>query len=245
MIVFIVPLKSAKYAKSWELTSALFERTLKSICGQTCNDFHIIVVCNEKPSINFNTQFVEYIEVDFPIPSGEWFIGHKDMSKKLTIGLERSKQLSPSHVMAVDADDLISNKIAEFVKKNSEQTGWIINRGYIHEFKNKYLYYLRKEFGQYCGSSIIIKPDLFHCLFIEEDFYEHRCTSLPAHKIVLGNIPFCGAIYSRANGENNFAVDPFYKNIVPKANLIANLKHFTRFRLITSQIRKEFGFYEI
>jgi hypothetical protein len=253
MIVFIIPLKSPKASKSWELTCAFFERTLRSICGQTCSDFHVVVVCNEKPIINFHTPFVEYIEVDLPVPSAEWLMREKDKAQKLAIGLERSKHLSPSHVMVVDADDLISNKIAEFVKRNSEQTGWHFNKGYIHEYTNNYLYYLRKEFGEYCGSSVIIKPDLFHYLFIdfgnkdsvETNFYDHTCKCLPAHKIVLNNIPFCGAIYSRTNGDNIFAVDAFYTKLVPKFDFFANVKHLTRFRLITSKTRKEFGFYEI
>jgi len=245
MIVFIIPLKSAKVSKSWDRTCSLLERTLKSICGQTCDDFRIIVVCHEKPFLDFITPFVEFIETDQQILSGGCFIGHRDMSEKLRIGLERSKQYHPSHVMVVDADDLVSNKIAGFVKKNSEQIGWILNSGYIHEFKNKYLYYLRKDFGQYCGSSVIIKPDLFECLFTEEDYYVHKCSTLPAHGISLNNLPFCGAIYSRVNGENIFAVDPFYKNLLPKGDYIAYLKHLTRFRFITPQVKNGFGFYEV
>ena len=243
MIVFIVPLKSPKVSASWENTSLLFERTLKSICGQTCKDFRVVVVCHEKPLTNFNTSFVEYIEVDLPIPSRDRFIRNIDKSKKLRIGLERSEQYHPSHVMVVDADDLVSNKIAGFVKKNSEQIGWILNSGYIHEFKNKYLYYLRKDFGQYCGCSVIIKPDLFECLFTEEDYYVHQCSTLPAHGISLNNLPFCGAVYSRVNGQNNFAVDPFYTKLLPKGDYIAYIKHLIRFRFITSQVKNEFGFY--
>ena len=243
MIVFIIPLKSAKVSKSWERTCYLLDRTLRSICGQTCDDFRIVVVCHEKPILEFSTPFVEYIEADLPIPSREWFTTNIDKSKKLRIGLERGKQYHPSHVMVVDADDLISNKIVGFVKKNPEQIGWLINRGYIHEFKNKYLYCLRKDFVDYCGSSVIIKTDLFECLFTEEDYYDHKCSTLPAHGISLNNLPFCGAVYSRVNGQNNFAVDPFYTKLLPKGDYIAYIKHLIRFRFITSQVKNEFGFY--
>jgi hypothetical protein len=245
MIVFIVPLKSSKVSTSWETTSYLFERTIRSICTQTCDDFRVIVVCNEKPITQFDSPFVEYIETELPVPGKGWFEGgQKDHAKKLMIGLESSQKFNPSHIMVVDADDLISNKIAAFLQNNSEPSGWILQNGYIHEFGSSFLYYIRKDFVQYCGSSIIIKPNLFNLLF-ENNVYEHKGTTLAVHGVILENLPFCGGIYSRGNGENTYAQESIYQGFIPKGDRIAYIKHLLRFRPITAQIRKEFGFYEV
>lgn len=69
MLVFIIPIKSARVSSSWELVSKLFERTIKSVCNQTIPDFRVIIVCHEKPNIKFEHSNVTYIEVDFPIPT--------------------------------------------------------------------------------------------------------------------------------------------------------------------------------
>jgi hypothetical protein len=68
MLTFIVPIKSRKIANSWTLVSQLAERTLRSICNQTSSNFRVVVVCNEKPDIQFEHPHIDYIQVDFLIP---------------------------------------------------------------------------------------------------------------------------------------------------------------------------------
>lgn len=68
MLVFIIPVKSKKIANSWERVSKLVERCLKSACNQTSPIFRAVVVCNEKPDIQFQHPHIHYVEVDFPPP---------------------------------------------------------------------------------------------------------------------------------------------------------------------------------
>ena len=165
-----------------------------------------------------------------------------DKAKKLMIGAEFGKKFNPSYLMVVDADDFISNKIAAFVSTKSEQTGYFLDRGYIHESGSSSLYYLRKNFGQYCGTSIIIKPNLFDLAFKNGTYYEHKCSTLTAHNIFLEKLPFCGAIYNRCHGENLIAVREFSQSLRPKGDYFAYIKHLLRFRPITTRIKQEFSF---
>lgn len=242
MIIFIVPLRSRKSTNSWDQTILLLERTLISICGQTCIDMKVLVVCNEKPDIEFDSPFVEYISVDLPLPKNDYFAKERDKAKRLLIGAEFAKKFNPTHLMAVDADDLISNKIAALIKSKPDANGYFLNNGYIHESGSNLLYYLRKDFDQYCGTCIIIKANLFDLLF-EDGIYQHKGSTLVSHSVVLEKLPFRGGIYSRCNGENHVAVEEFSQSLRPKGDYIAYIKHLLRFRLITSAIKKEFGFY--
>jgi hypothetical protein len=52
MIVFVVPPKSSQTFKSWEYTSKLFERCMRSLCNQTSPAFRVVVVCQHH--INHN-----------------------------------------------------------------------------------------------------------------------------------------------------------------------------------------------
>ena len=53
MLVFLIPIKSYKIANSWIELSKMIERCLGSVCNQTSLEFKVIVVCHERPDINF------------------------------------------------------------------------------------------------------------------------------------------------------------------------------------------------
>jgi hypothetical protein len=242
MIVFLVPLKSAKISHSWDLTRRLFATTVQSICNQDCNDFRVLVICHEKPDINLTHPFLEYIQVDFPPPDNEDIIAkRKDKARKLSIGAEFSKKFNPSHLMVVDADDFISNKIASFIRDNPHPIGYFLDNGYVYESGSQFLYFLRKHFGHHCGTSIIINFKLFKLLF-DDDIYEHRSFTLIKHRLDLQKLPFYGAIYHRCHGDNIFAQKQLGSSFYKDGDFIGYLKHLSRFRLITSEIKKEFRF---
>ncbi|MGD1921077.1 MAG: glycosyltransferase family 2 protein, partial [Pleurocapsa sp.] len=110
MFVFIVPLKSAQVSNSWQQVCQLFERTLRSICQQTNQNFQVICVCHEKPEIDFSHPSVSYLQVDFPIPywNKKTFVraeNHNqcvDKGRKMWLGLAEAKMFDPSHIMFVD-----------------------------------------------------------------------------------------------------------------------------------------------
>ncbi|NJO29572.1 MAG: glycosyltransferase family 2 protein [Richelia sp. SL_2_1] len=165
MLVFVIALKSPKISTSWEAVSNLFERCIKSICNQTYQDFQIVVVCHEKPKIEFHNSKIHYLEVNLPIPENNIQSRHLDKANKLLTGLAYSEKFSPSHVMIVDADDCISKHIVKYVIQNPHIPGWFINKGYVYREGSKFIYLRSKAFSSLCGSGIIIKYGLHLKLF--------------------------------------------------------------------------------
>src|SRR4051794_19196923 len=100
MLAFIVPLKSRRVAKSWEYVSLLFERCLRSVCAQTEPDFKVVVVCHERPEIDFQPPAVSYLAVDFAVPGRDHLSRDGDKYRKIIAGLLAAREFSPSHVMA-------------------------------------------------------------------------------------------------------------------------------------------------
>jgi hypothetical protein len=163
MIVFVVPLKGRQVSKSWQRVCQLFERSVKSICNQTSSDYRVIVVCNEKPDIEFNHSYITYLEVDFPLSNNEpTELSQKetDKGRKILAGLTAAKEYSPSHTMTVDADDCISNRIAEYVNKHPLGYGWYINTGYKYFEGSQWVYIKRKNFYRMSGTCNIVRYDL-------------------------------------------------------------------------------------
>ncbi|MBD2359863.1 glycosyltransferase family 2 protein [Anabaena minutissima FACHB-250] len=258
MLVFVIPLKSQYISQSWARVCKLFERTIKSTCNQTTDEFRVIVVCNEKPNIEFTHKNIIYIERDFVLPSLDWQGKNIDRTRKLITGLTYARDLKASHIMCVDADDCISKHLAKFVNSYPEANGWVIQKGYSYTEGNKIIRFMRKGFDQYCGTSNIVRYDLYdvpeildeitEAKYVESifNYYRHReiTKTLAKKGTPLEPLPFAGAIYTK-NGQNNYLqVEDRNKKINIKSRLM-RIKALLDYRWITKSIRGEFKLYDI
>ena len=269
MLVFIVPLKSAKISRSWSLSNRLFERCIRSICRQTSDTFRVVVVCNERPEIPFSHPHVHYIEVDFPPPfpeadeeqTGGYEYGYSrdiarknaDKARKIHTGLEYAARYQPTHSMVVDADDCVSSRLADFVSRNPRSDGWFFKKGYLYPEGGRFLYFNVRNFYQICGSSVIIAYGLTQALFSNPEFYEHTFDE-PPPGVALAPLPFPGAVYSMENGDNIYMSSETRQSIngtllkrIFSRNIFALARKVMKYRpaFLTGSIRSEFGIYDI
>lgn len=258
MLTFVIPLLSPKLAKSWQQTTRLLERCLKSVCNQTSSNFRVLVVCHEKPNVQFEHPDIHYIEVDFPIPEPTIEAKTLDRGRKTLKGLLVSEQFKPTHVMFVDADDCISKHLAEFVEKNSKENGWLVGKGYIYREGNPYLFRVRRNFYDLCGTCNIIRYDLYDLNplnLVDADFvmkYYGGHTYIREMLKAAGNplqvLPFEGAVYSVENGENYYNSDfdtlVGHKNF-GRNNLIQRLNTLRSYRFLTHSLKEKFNLYTL
>jgi hypothetical protein len=213
MIIFIIPLQSPSASKYWEITSALAVRCLSSVLSQTNPNFHVILVCNQPPLGFEENSKLEVICKDYPAPDPNTGSRMKDKWQKVRVGLSAARKYAPTHIMIVDADDLLSNKISDYVNRFQDQNGWIMESGYVHDENSKFIYYKKKEFNKICGSSSIIKV-LPSDLPIDEFGQPTDSFILMwGHSIIaermrergkpLLSFPFPGVIYITGTGEND------------------------------------------
>lgn len=251
MIVFIIPVKSKQVSHSWQCLSQLFERCIKSVCRQTSAEFKVVVACHEKPETNFSHPNLHYIQVDFAPPSLSSLnygqvkgSGDTDKAKKILAALTYSKQFNPNHVMVVDADDCINKDIAKFVNQNVYSCGWYLKQGYLYEEGKKFIYLNTKNFYQSCGSSIIIKYELYPLLFIG-NYYNHH-NFLLKDNVTLQKLPFVGAVYIIKHGENQFMTQQKAKHLEKKeSKLVFFVRKLLKYRpkLLTRRFYDNFGLY--
>jgi len=266
MLVFIIPLRSAQVSRSWEQVCALLERTLKSVCNQTCSDFRVLVVCHEKPDIEFTHPNTTYVCVDFPAPietagrADNQAVIKKDTDKnrKLFLGLVQSQSLNPSHIMLVDSDDLVSRNLAEFVRNNSQSNGWFVNQGYEYEEGTDVVKLRRKNLHQRTGTSHIIRFEALKADFgkdlseIDHRYLAHQSIVawMASRENPLAPLPFAGSVYTTDNGENIWAQKG---NFFQRKSTLKSLVRFYGGKLykflitqpLTESLRDEFGLYTI
>jgi hypothetical protein len=257
MLVFIVPLKSRRVAKSWDHVTRLCERTLKSICGQTSSAFKAIVACHEKPDIDFSHPAVSYVSVDFPLPD---FKDHRalnrDKYRKLVAGFAAARELGATHVMEVDADDCVSNRLAEWVERNPKSPGWFFDSGFIYRDGSRRIYRKRQDFYYWCGTSNIVRQDLLEIPERFEDAFRLLGHSRLKERLTdLGDapasLPFPGAVYVQTkHGEANhhrgmlgWALRNQPAWLLHQAE--QNVLNLLRSERVTPAISAEFGLYRL
>lgn len=249
MLVFIVPLQSPRASSDWGLVSALCERTMRSICAQTSADFRLFLVCNEAPATSFTHPALNIIEDDFPIPERNTAARMFDKHEKLKRGMIAARELAPSHVMFADADDCVHRDLAAWCCRNASHPGWYIADGYIYTAGSAWLY-RRRDFDQICGTAAIVrcdpedfprsmsdpKADFF---MIDCGHFEFRNPARAAGR-KLEPLPFPGAIYVTATGENDSGIS--LRQWGGKKMLVKKLLNS---RPLTGALRAEFGIYEL
>jgi len=253
MLTFIIPLKSKAVSQSWELVSQLFERCIRSICSQTSSDYNVVVVCNEKPDIQFDHPKITYLQVDF-MPEDKSNIRDKrlDKGRRILTGLIHAKTLGSTHTMVVDADDCVSKHLAAFVEQHSHAPGWYINRGYVWQENSKLIYYRKSSFHCWCGTSKVIRLDLHnlpdgletsHPLWSNYE-YDHKEIRV-AENVSLAPLPFSGAIYVIGNGENIYQTGFSRLHKMNWQNYFFRVKDMLNYRLLTPAVQQEFNLYQL
>ena len=66
MLGFVVPVKPKAVSKDWEYEMKLLERTARSICGQNCDQFKLVIVYNDMPEIKFQHKNIIYLYYPYP-----------------------------------------------------------------------------------------------------------------------------------------------------------------------------------
>lgn len=257
MLVFVIPIKSAQVSKSWEQVSSLFERCLRSVCAQTVQQFQVIAVCHERPAIQYQHPAVTYVEVNYPLiptTSGDPKMRYKrhDKCRKIWAGLRAAEQFKPSHVMFADADDLVSNRLAEHILQNPNAHGWYVDKGYEYQNGNDFIF-LRKRFYLLSGTSNIVKYSLLEPdrnLDFEDvgwRFLWHQdiVELMQERETPLAPLSFPGAVYIVENGENIWSQTELRLDKGDHLKRISSdaRKLYKRLRSqsITPSLRSEFG----
>lgn len=215
MIYFGIPLRSKAASKDWSKVSMFFNRTLWSVYNQTDPNFRIIVACHDIPKLThaFDDR-VEFIQVNSPIPRTKEEMMLDKGHKVHTIGM-RIRELGGGFTMMVDADDLQSNRIAEYVNTHPDANGFLSHNGYYWHVGDNFI---KKGHKFPNGSSTIVKYSVDD---LPDRYYEHQVPSQNSNPHIirkrhgdiprictelgrpLKSLPFCASIYVRETGDNH------------------------------------------
>jgi thiol-disulfide isomerase/thioredoxin len=163
-LCFIVPLAPKERKKNWIKACDDLNQTLNSIQNSTNKKYSVIVVSHD--NINCEKDFdnrIHFIKVNYDLP----FVLNKRVSsrhdklKKISIGWDYAKKyLNPRYIMKLDADDLISRYMVNWVDQFATGPGYLIRHGWIWNEGQKYLIQKTETLDRICGSCLIIRSDI-------------------------------------------------------------------------------------
>jgi hypothetical protein len=199
-------MRARALARDWGHHTRLLQHALDSILAQTNPAFDVVVVCHDIPEIpQAKHGAVHMLTVDFPPPEKNNDDMCIDKVLKISRGVEWAIARGSDYVMFVDADDLVSRRLSEFVAAHPGDNGWYFYTGYVHRYGDRCM---RKHTPHHliCGTGVIVRTNLLR--FGKSDFCRgQRANTLAAAGIEnylahlaeqgtpIQSLPFPGAVY--------------------------------------------------
>lgn len=251
MIFFGIPLRAKEASNDWNHVVEVFNRTLESVYRQTDPEFRIFIACHNIPVLYKNyDKRVKFLISDQPVPKTrkEMML---DKGWKVSMIAGQIRALGGGYTMLVDSDDILSNRIAEYVNAHPNENGFLSRYGYLY---NDGDLYMRKILAPHriCGSCSIVNytveelPDRMPENLWDAEINEkwiirksHRIIPryLAEHGRKLSEMPFPTTVYVRNTGDNHSMLGGTDLNMKRKLELIMRKKI-----KLTGKIGSEFGF---
>ncbi|MCK9361790.1 hypothetical protein M0Q28_06240 [Patescibacteria group bacterium] len=242
-IYFCVPLIGRFASKNWDHVSKLFDQTLLSVLTQKGN-LKVLVAGTDIPASRFigDPRF-EFFTVRQDVPQ-TWREKIHDKTMKLRRLVEEVCERGGGYVVTMDADDLVSNRLAQHIALTDNKIGYIFQSGYLFNVAGKQFRRVH-NFSKHCGTCAVfylgkndLTPGSGVCAIIENG----KHTEYEKHAGLLGKkldaVPFPAAIYLRHHGGNvslERESTPMFRN---SRNIIRRLVGRS---FISDAIRSEFS----
>lgn len=257
---FIVAVRHHDTVRDWTPVQNAIAETVASISSQTSRDWRAVLVANPDTPLPKLPAGVEVCHVALmppvlPDPSvdGELYYQRirEDKGARLLAGLAHLG--ARGHVMAVDYDDFVSRDLASHVERNPNEDAWFLDSGYLVEKPGRWAMFKPHGFNNVCGSSLIIKAELYADLLRSEGDERIALAArwLGSHRFIRSDLgergvrfqplPFPGAAWRLAGPGETSGARTVLKEITRHTrNPIRMVSRVARLRPVDSRFRAEF-----
>jgi hypothetical protein len=262
LVTFIIPVRHQDNARDWARLKANLAQTIASIANQTRDDWRGIIVANEGADLPDLPERFSVVRVNFP-PNNLHEIDQADREAVLSaFRADKGRRVLKGMLaardsrffMIVDDDDFVSAHIVEYAAHHPDAHGWTIDKGYIWDDGGGLLLGY-DEFNHLCGTSLIVRADLYglpQCF--EAASLDWVKSMLGSHVRIadilsdrgtpLASLPFRGAVYRVAHaGSHSKAPSLVVKYFLSWEALKRPrrlLRHLGRLRRVDGWARREF-----
>lgn len=163
-LAFLIPFASRRVKSKWGRACAHLRQTLKSVQNSTSENYCVVVAGHEAPDFDVGLDSrSHFLSVDHDIPTHDHWKAVLVLDKlaKIAAAWNYAKSIwNPKYVMKLDADDLISSRLVEWVENAGGEAGYLIQRGWVWRSGSRYLIQRTEHFDRTCGSCLIVRSDV-------------------------------------------------------------------------------------
>jgi hypothetical protein len=234
LVTFIIPVRHQANSNDWPALKRRLAQTMASIAGQSNNDWQAVIVANEGADLPDLPPQFSVARVTFP-PNQLHDLQGSDREKVYdAFRLDKGRRVLSGMLsardtrffMIVDDDDFVSANIVAFVARHPAENGWKIEKGYLWNEGGRLLMH-HNDFANFCGTSLIVRSDLYRLPASFEDAdVDYIKSMLGSHIRIgkaladagnpLGALPFRGAIYrvghSGAHSKSSNLIGTYFLN---------------------------------
>jgi len=262
VLTFVIPLRHPQNSADWPALKQRLAETIRSIAGQDGTRWRAIIVANEGSDLPALPRNFEVKQVDFPPNPMFEQAGNELEAFREACRLDKGRRVlagileadKTGYVMVVDDDDFVSRRLTSFVAEYPEKNGWYVHNGYLWGDGGKLLYEYA-DFSKFCGTSHIIRTDLYELpasveaadpAYIRKMFGSHIFIReyLTARGHPLEPLPFVGAVYRIGHAGAHSKSAGLLKQVFFKRELLENplklVGRFSRLRLLGAAARHQF-----
>jgi hypothetical protein len=267
VLTFVIPVRHPQNSTDWPALKRRLAETIRSIAGQDDLRWRAIIVANEGSDLPVLLDNFELKQVYFP-PNPMFEQGDNDLEAfREACRLDKGRRVlsgileadKSGYVMVVDDDDFVSRRLTSFVAGYAGDNGWYVQNGYIWGDGGK-LIYEYADFSTFCGTSHIIRADLYELPasveaadpdYVRKMFGSHIFIRdyLAARGQPLAALPFVGAVYRIGHGGAHSKSAGLFKQVFFKRELLKNplklVGRFARLRLLGATVRHQFWGYPL
>jgi hypothetical protein len=123
----------------------------------------VVVAGHEAPDFNIETNKVCFLSVDHDIPHHEDAVvsGRLDKLAKIAAAWDYAKSIwNPHYVMKLDADDLISSRLVQWVENFGREPGYLIKHGWVWRSGSRCLLQCTEYLDRVCASCLVVRSDI-------------------------------------------------------------------------------------
>ncbi|HBF32378.1 galactosyl transferase [Rhizobium sp.] len=213
LLTFIIPVRHPENAHDWNALCQRLSQTITSISAQTHDEWRCVIVANEGAVLPDLPEQFSVERVTFPPnPAYDLRKDNREVAYD-AVRLDKGRRIlagmlaapGSDYFMIVDDDDFISSRLVEYVADHRGDYGWKFHLGFIWG-EGSQLLMGYDYFYHFCGTSMIIRSDLFGLPERFEDGSEELLKfMLGSHKRIvdiletrgtpLASLPFRGAVY--------------------------------------------------
>jgi hypothetical protein len=163
-VAFLIPFASRRTKSRWDVACAHLRQTLKSVQNSTSGSYCVVVAGHEAPDFKVESDSrCCFLSVDHAMPSHEDAVvcGRLDKLAKISAAWGYAKSTwNPRYVMKLDADDLISSRLVQWLEHSGGEPGYLIKHGWVWRSETHYILQSTEYLDRVCASCLIIRSDI-------------------------------------------------------------------------------------